>query len=714
MLLVLTEKPSASRNFARALGGRTGSFNGEEYTIFALRGHVLELDKDFEHQVEAHLVEKYRSWAIEHLPWNPSEINFKKIVKDGCSEILDELESALVGVDEVVIATDNDPSGEGELLAWEALEHVGWQGSTTRAFFADEAPKSIQSAMRSRTRIASMLEDGDYLKALARERFDFCSMQFVRIATHFAKEHGFGSVVREGRLKSVMVSLVGDQQKAHESYVKKPFFEARFKDENGNVFKREAEDLSSIRFDSAEAVDMSGYFPSRIKQDSSEHKHTAPGKLLDLAGLSAILAKEGFKPKSVLATYQKLYEDQVVSYPRTEDKFITPEQFNELLPLIDKIAALVGVNKTLLSHRVPRKTHVKEGAAHGANRPGPNVPASLEGLAKYGAEAPRIYEVLAKNYLAMLAEDYEYDLIKAHLIEFPEFKSVSRVPTALGFKAVFDSESMANEDEEKISERSFGPSAEPFVYEGANKRPSKPTMKWLNKQLEKYSVGTGATRTSTLADVTQGGDKALLSESRGTLSLTKCGQVSWLLLQNTRIANPEVTESLFLAMDSVGRFERSVDEVVNSITELINCDKLTMEKNAPALINLGLSASPVEIGTCPVCGKPVIERGKLLICSSNKDAKREDGTWHRVSGCGFQIFSEPFFFGKKLTKNACIKALKDGRVLVKGLKSKAGKPYDAFASLSNHPNERGFYFLEHGGFPEKKKTVKRKPARKAG
>ena len=198
-----------------------------------------------------------------------------------------------------------------------------------------------------RKAIASMEKDGDYVKAVVRERWDFASMQFVRAATCVAKQHGFRTVVRQGRLKSVMVKLVGDQLKAYNEYVKKPFFEARFKDANGNVFRRIVDDESDIRFDSPEKVDLSGLHESEIVEDSRSLKHTAPGKLLDLAGMSAILAKQGFKPDSVLTTYQKMYEDQVVSYPRTEDKEITPEQFEELLPLADAIAEVVDVDPTL-------------------------------------------------------------------------------------------------------------------------------------------------------------------------------------------------------------------------------------------------------------------------------------------------------------------------------------------------------------------------------
>ena len=139
--------------------------------------------------------------------------------------------------------------------------------------------------------------------------------------------------------------------------------------------------------------------------------------LLDLASLVSKLTSKGATVKQVLDTYQKMYEAQVVSYPRTEDKNITPEQFNELLPLVDKIANVVGVDASLLTHRQPRSTHVMPKGAHGANRPGTNVPAQLSALQQYGPWAEEIYVLLAESYLAMLAEDYEYVFQKNHVKE---------------------------------------------------------------------------------------------------------------------------------------------------------------------------------------------------------------------------------------------------------------------------------------------------------
>ena len=98
-----------------------------------------------------------------------------------------------------MIATDVDPSGEGELLAWEALEKCGWRGPTKRMYFADEAPASVQKAFMERKPLPSMDKDGDYVKAVVRERWDLASMQFTRAATLVARKKGFRTVVRQGR-----------------------------------------------------------------------------------------------------------------------------------------------------------------------------------------------------------------------------------------------------------------------------------------------------------------------------------------------------------------------------------------------------------------------------------------------------------------------------------------------------------------------------------
>lgn len=582
MIVILTEKPSAAKNFAKALGGYTGTFNGENYKIVHALGHLFEYPDDPSKMAG----DSYKYWSWNNLPWNPGDFKWRKYRNSGTKDVYENIKNAVNGATEIVLATDFDPSGEGGLLAWEIIESLRWRGPVTRAYFMDESAKEIQKAFINRKKLPSMSKHDEFLKADTRSKFDYLSMQLTRVATLSARDAGKKMVVREGRLKSVMVYLVGQQLELVNNYERVPFYTARYIDENGHIYKRP--DKKEDRYTDKAEVSLEKYKPSTVVLDKEEIKHSIPPTLMDLAALSSILAGRGYKAKAVLSTYQKMYEAQVLSYPRTEDKFISPEQFNELLPCAPLIARVVGVDPKLLTHTKPRPSHVKTGGAHGANRPGPNIPPSLKDVeAVYGKCGRAIYEVLAKGYLAMLCEDYEYRHQTGHLKDYPDFIGTANIPVSLGYKAVYDADAASSDEKSEENNKPLGKRAESFVFEGANPKPQNPTSNWLigkNGKLTKYNVGTGATRTSTLAEITNASSKTqLMTESKGVLGLTDIGWMSYRLLNGCYIASPEVTETLFKEMEAVGKFELKPEQVINRITEITVHDMKVMRENAQKL-----------------------------------------------------------------------------------------------------------------------------------
>lgn len=594
--LLLAEKPSAAKNFAKAFGGMSGTFEGQPYKIQTLFGHMLEFVEPHE-MVDQDEAEQFKSWSPETMPWDIRRMNWRKQpqksknMKTGkmtskASGIAD-VKKAAQGCSAIVIATDKDPSGEGQLIGWEVIQAIGWKGDVKRLYFTAENDKDFQEGFRNIVDLPDYHKDGEYVKADVRSRWDFASMQLTRLSTDAARSQGYNAVVRQGRLKSVMTKLVADQLALVKAYKKKPYYEVKFKDDNGNTFTRKFDpDTDSFRFDSkAEAeADMKQYSDSAIVQDSKTRKNTAPGKLLDLGGLASILATKGYASKEVLSTYQKMYEAGIVSYPRTEDKEISTEQFKEMLPLVDKIAAVVGADTSLLTHRTARSTHVKNGGAHGANRPGLKVPKSLNDVAAFGPSAKAIYEILAKNFLAMFGEDYVYDSIKGHVEKYPSFQTTVSVPVDLGFKAIFDADAETSDDDDKEDDTSkgLGKMGSPIVAEGANKKPPHPSQKWLEKQLSRYDVGTGATRVNTLTEVTNG-KTALLLNKKGKLDLTKTGEIAAVLLDGSHIGDPAVTEKLFKSMKDVGEFKVKPMDVVDTVSDIVKHDKEVFYRNATKL-----------------------------------------------------------------------------------------------------------------------------------
>ncbi|GAX02911.1 DNA topoisomerase I [Secundilactobacillus pentosiphilus] len=602
---ILCEKASAAKNFASALGGTSGEFEGHSYRIVHSHGHLMEF-VDPKDQVPADKAAQYRSWKIEHLPWQINDFGWEKQPimaknprtgrKKSTKSDLAEIKKAVADCDSLVIATDVDPSGEGELLAWEIINAIKWRKPVKRLYFADEEARSIQSGFRDVKPITSQMEDGDYLKSDARSKWDFLSMQLTRIATTVTKQAGYPvRVVREGRLKSLMVRHVYEQLMAIKNYKRKPFYEVKFQDSAEHVFARhfkDEEEAAKWRHEKqADAKqEQEQYHESEITNVKTVRRHSAPPKLLDLSNLASILAPKGYSAKEVLSTYQKMYEAKIVSYPRTDDSKISMAQFYQLLPLVPKIAAVVDVDQKLLTHRKPRFTHVTNGSVdHGANRPGEKVPSSLGSLAKYGKSGPAIYSVVAKNYLAMLGEDYEFDHTTAELKDYPFFKTAFNVPVALNYKLIFDSSRQISDTDEagEATKKQLGQTASPFIFEGANKKPVKPTMKWLMNYLQHHNIGTGATRVSTLSQITAG-TTALMKERRGTLSMTNTGTISAILTEGTIISSTNATKRLMSLMDEVGAFKLAPAELLTTATQTVTHDLPIMVANADKLkTNLG-------------------------------------------------------------------------------------------------------------------------------
>lgn len=647
---ILCEKPSAKRNFAKALGGETGTYNGENFVITCGAGHLYEFDSP-ENQVSPALSSHYKSWSLDKLPWNESDIQWKYVKKKNASGILSTIKSTLSKCDEIVIATDDDPTGEGELLAWEILDGLKLSPKKwSRMYFEDESVKEVQKAFKNRKSIPSMQTDVDYIKAFYRSRWDFLSMQFTRIATSCGDGR---TVLRNGRLKSFMVVLVGDQLKAVASYKKIPFYQNKFRDENGVIYTNPDEPVFPKKEDVPNV-----YHSSSVTCDSKSMKSTIPPKMLDLAGLAARLSSK-YKSKDVAAVYQKMYEAQIVSYPRTEDKVISPEQFNDLLPLVDKIAAVVGVDTSLLTHRTPRSTHVKTGQAHGANRPGTNVPKSLADLSRYGTCAADIYELLAKNYLATLAEDYEYEVQKGHVTDYPAFVGAASVPKKLGWKAVY-----SDDDIDDDASAGLGTMADPFVHEGFPPKPATPTMKWLMKQLEKYDVGTGATRVSTYSEVTNDKSKyPLMKDTKGKITFTQCGEMNYRILPGTNIGSKELTETVMSHMRAIAKGEMNPDQGLHDIQRMVREDIITMKQNGIQM------------------------RKEMGIMENAASADRYKGTFN-----GEKISFKKSWSGHDFTDAECEKLCNGETIQIEAVSKKTGKTFTCQGKLEKQTyNGKEFY-----------------------
>lgn len=596
---ILTEKPSQAKAYAIALGGKSGTFDGVTYRIVNARGHLYALPSDVSTLVSPELAGKYKSWDTANLPWNKDDINWDKKPISDTSKERKAIKDAFTWADTICIATDVDPTGEGQLLAWECIvgSKIGNTKKFVRSWHLDETPNSIKKAFKERTVLEYLDGDPEYAKSFFRNRWDYMSMPWTRVATN----NGSGEyLLRVGRLKTPMVVLVGDQLDAIANYVKKPFFENRFKDELGNVFTKKEND----RFDT-EAEVPTNFTTSGIEITSVKVlKKSAPTPKL-FTNVQSLLEAKGISAAVYEKTYQKMYEDQVLTYPRTEDKKLTVEQFTKDLTFIDSVAKCIGLDPKYLVNKKPRKKYVsKGGGAHGVNRPGEMVPSSLAEVEnKYGKVGKAIYSTFAKSYLAIFMADYEYEKTDAIVTKYPDYKSSVNVPKKLGYKAIFKGMGEDDDDGEASETKGFGSVATPFVHEGANKKPETPTSKWLYKQLEKYNVGTPATQVSTYKEVTRkDSPKAkrksqLLVAKAGKLQLAPAGEEVYIITKGTNIASLELTGRVVNQMEQIKKGELDPETALSEVAGLLMEDIPVMESNGESIERTyGAKSKPKHVG----------------------------------------------------------------------------------------------------------------------
>lgn len=586
--LILTEKPSAMCKYAQALGGERGHFADFDYELVAAHGHLLGLAMPEKQWDDVNWQDKVKVWSnIDYVPWPIRRFSWTKSplpsYGKGTSNqsLLNTIAHKARGKDAIVIATDNDPSGEGDVLGREIVENIGWRGIILRCEAEDE-PQAIQQGMQHLKDVTDASRHEAYQKGLARERYDYGTMQLSRLATHSAREVGYGATVRPGRLKSYIVTKIYQQVRARDTFKAEPRYQAVFVDEvgtkyvNGKMVKHGDRVLAEN--------DLSQLKASTVTITGTKRKASKAPRLLDLAQLGAVLSGQ-LKLKDILSTYQQMYQDQLVSYPRTAERAMTKEQWDQLSRIAPAIADVVGVDRSLLVQTQPRKPYVVDGALdHGANRPGLKVPNSLSEVeGKYGKAGALIYQTVAKSFLATMAPDYEYDQTTAVVTDYPDFKATKNVPAGKpSYKTILGAMEAATkdgDDEEMHNQAQFGHEAHPQVSESMTTPPVKPSEKWILNDLTKQNIGTGATRVSTLSALLQG-KQPTLKNGKGQLQLTPEGFVNGAIMQNTMLAGATATKQLTQLMERVGKGTLPMDAIYQALDMTVKKDRAQMDKNA--------------------------------------------------------------------------------------------------------------------------------------
>jgi len=434
--LYLCEKPDQGKIIAKALGGGSktqGGISGNDWIVTWAFGHLLTpfMPQDYD--------ENLKRWEWDSLPIVPEKFRFK--AKDGMSaKQLGAIRKHARSATEIIIATDADR--EGELIAYEILNDLGWKGSTRRLWLSDLTIPAVQKAL-SRIKPASETRPL-YWAAAARTYADWIvGMNLSRAATLKLAARG-GKPMSVGRVQTPVLTMIVDLERKIQNFKPEDYFEIRATvsapggsftmrhapPQEKRIKDRKAADALRARAEGARG-------PLSVK---TEARKQAPPALPDLNALQQECnSRFGWSADKTLKVMQALYETHhVLTYPRTDSRAL-PEEHKANVPVIagnlagipelGELAALLGQPQIRSSVYDDSKV-----TAHHAIIP-TNQAARLEDLTD---DESRLYLLVARFWMAVHMPDLEFlqttILLDANGVPF---RATGRQVTRSGWKAVF-------------------------------------------------------------------------------------------------------------------------------------------------------------------------------------------------------------------------------------------------------------------------------------
>ena len=697
MRLILTEKPSVARDFARALGlrARDGYFEGSEVTVTFAVGHLFELYAP--HDYDPAL----KKWSWETLPIVPERFKRKEIEKT--KKQARTIGKLLRKASEVIIATD--AGREGELIAREILEECGWHGPTWRFWTSlSLTPQVIKETLR-KLKLASEY-DRLYQAALARQRADWIvGMNLSRAATLAFRNGGRGELFSVGRVQTAVLAILVDRRRERENFKPEPYWILKA------VFEHPKGAFTATRFEIRDGKEETAIWEKEkayallaeiekaacgtVVSVQKKRKKEPPPLLYNLTDLQKDANKLGFTAAKTLKIAQKLYEERkVLSYPRTESRHMGRANVPLVKGVLRKLSGAYpdvfgGVREDLITAKNNRVFDDSKLTDHHALIP----------LAPLPADATRdervIYDLVLRRFAAAFHPDHVYDQTTA-VVELAgeKFKARGKATVQEGWRRLYAraEDKKSKEDEEQaqalppLAKGDTVKKKEAKLLERKTQPPPDYTEATLlaamenpgrfveNETLKKIfrgetGLGTQATRSQILELLISRGyvdrkGRKLIATEKGCFLIERLRSTD-----RARVfTDPAETARWEEWLHAVAAGNRKVDGFLEGIVRLV---KQGVEELKGLSSKGGYERKANVIGKCPQCGADVIEGRKGYGCSRWRD------------GCKFVIWKE--ICGKKISP-ATAKTLLSGKTTreLKGFKSKKGKKFSARLKLENN------------------------------
>lgn len=693
--LVIAEKPSVAQSYAKNLSAykrEDGYLEGESCIVSWCLGHLAEYAQPEEYDP------KYEKWQFDDLPILP-EVWKLKVSKDKKKQF-DVLKGLMNRSDVEYLVNGCDAGREGELIFQRVYNLAGCRKPVKRLWISSMEDAAIQKGFQT------MKSEEEYknlcMAAVCRAQADWLiGMNGTRAYT----TRYFKRLV-VGRVQTPTLAMLAERQERIEHFQKEAFYKVALTDGkltvvSENIANEEAADLLAALCNGSTAV---------VTQMKKEDKKAFPPRLYDLTSLQREANRYfGYTAKRTLDMLQELYEEKLVTYPRTDSQFVTEDMKDSVEELVGKMPVLLPfVDYGQLGHGIKRVINNTKVSDHHAILP--TKEAVEKGIADLPADKKNLMMLICQQLVQATGEEYLYEQTDITVkCQEHDFKARGKIPVQMGFKEVekafkhlyVKAEPVEGKEKEtsipagyEEGMRLFPVKADKTTHYTSPPKPfNEDTLlaametagnKEFDSKTEKKGLGTPATRASIIEKLVSSG----YAQRKGKQILPSTEGKELVKVMPEYLKSAVMTaewENQLLMMEkgqiTDTQFMGEVTSLVRKILEV--CREIPEEERRR------FQTAREVIGKCPVCGCDVFEGKQNFYCSNRQ--------------CDFALWKENRFLGsmeKNLDKKMARELLDKACTHVKGLYSKKkDMKFDADLLLTLEDGKPRF----HLEFPKKKK-----------
>ena len=690
MKLVLAEKPSVAMSLSKVIGANQrgdGYMEGNGYLVSWCVGHLVELS-----QPEAY-DEKYARWKYDDLPILPEHWQYQ--VSASTKKQFGILKKLMQRKDVESLICATDAGREGELIFRLVYQQAGCKKPVERLWISSMEDSAIREGFQ---KLRPGTEyDALYEAALCRERADWIvGINATRLFSCL-----YGQTLNVGRVMTPTLAMVVMRDAAIRAFKSEPFYSAelKFRDfqAGGERMKEKAEAEKLV----AECCQAGSAIITKVEQKEKSEK---PPALFDLTSLQREANRQlGFTAQQTLDYTQALYEKKLVTYPRTDSRYLTAD----MAPLVPELVSVIQQSFQIQPDapapvNAAQVINSKKVTDHHAIIP--TKTAAGYDISSLPSGEQAILTMLAVRLICAVGTPCRYaeTIVEAECAD-QKFRTKGKTVTEMGWrqyaeKTSEDAEKHAEEgDFPELSEGMILELAGVDLKEGKTSPPKRFTEDLLLSAMESASsdefpagverkgIGTPATRAAIIEKLVQKGfierrgdkkKKYLCSTDKGNALVTVVPE---------QIQSPSMTADWEEKLLKIEHGEYDSDAFMGEISSMVSGLVKTYEavKGADVL----MQPERKVIGSCPACGSDVCETAKGWFC--------------RDKSCKFALWKENRFFqtlGKQMTEELAKQLVNQGKArLTHCYSKKSGRYYDTTVHVETGEDGAAAFKLEFGG-----------------